>query len=389
MSDPQLPGRPEPSIGDIVSRSWTTMVAILFQPFAVRVWLVLGLAAFLQQCGSTGGGGAGGNFNFNFGGGPGPGGGPSDMEEAVAWLQQFLQNYGGMILGIAIGGGILLFLFGLAAKWLSAVGDLLLVDNLSRHDAQISEPFKRLLPLMNSLFGLKAAFYAVNFVVFLALGIPVLVMGLRVIDAGEGFSSLILPASIAGGLGVLYMIPVLLFNAFINNLVLPTMHARSMRSIPALGASWQLVRGNFGTVLLYLLVRLGLMIAATVVGAMIGCLLGCALICVIWIPGLGAFVMTVLLLPIPVFFQAMAMHLVDALDPGHPTFQPIDPYFGGLGGYAPSAVPDPPGFGDANPYAAPASDPNWQPPPDPFHSPPPLPPGDEPPPPPPPPPEYR
>ena len=47
-----------------IGPAWNRMLKILFKPFDLKKWLILGFCVFLAQCGTGGnaGGGGGGNF---------------------------------------------------------------------------------------------------------------------------------------------------------------------------------------------------------------------------------------------------------------------------------------------------------------------------------------
>ncbi len=63
-----------------ISQAWNHMVRILFKPFEIKKWFVLGFCAFLAQCDEMGGNGGNfwsGNNNTNVGG----------FDEGKAWIE--------------------------------------------------------------------------------------------------------------------------------------------------------------------------------------------------------------------------------------------------------------------------------------------------------------
>jgi hypothetical protein len=383
--DPSVYPPSEPSVGEVVNDAWRTMVETLFKPFDIRVWLVLAVGAYLLQCGQGGGGfNAIGNI---------PGGGPGSHEfvEVRDWIQANRGTLGAIIAGSSL----FLLVVSLLVTLANCVGEFALMDNLARRRAEIVEPIQERFPLALSLFYLKGTLAALGLVVTLALGIPI---GLQVIDllaeGGELEGALLGMVIAAAALTLLLGLPAWLLVKYVENIVVPVMYARGITLAPAFKAANELARGKAGAIALYFLLRVALTFVAIIPAALVGCLLGCCP--VICIPFVGGYFVTLVLLPIPVYFMAMKLHFAEMLDPSRQIILPVDAvgslYFDGEGNPLPPApVPPgmtPPGSGGAlapvqatppRHYQAPIADPNYAPPPDPFYKPgvlepPPLPP---------------
>jgi hypothetical protein len=120
--------------------SFELMKKILFQPFNLSKWLVIGFAAWLANLG--GGGGGVGNFNY-------PDNRREDAHKLSETIGQIPQPV--LITGICVLVCVVLLLIVLFA-WLRARGRFILVDCIVRNRAAIVEPWKEFRAQGNSFF---------------------------------------------------------------------------------------------------------------------------------------------------------------------------------------------------------------------------------------------
>ena len=120
--------------------SFELMKKILFQPFNLSKWLVIGFAAWLANLG--GGGGGAGNFNY-------PDNRREDAHKLSETIGQIPQPV--LITGICVLICFVLVLIVLFA-WLRARGRFILVDCIVRNRAAIVEPWKEFRAQGNSFF---------------------------------------------------------------------------------------------------------------------------------------------------------------------------------------------------------------------------------------------
>src|SRR6478672_7069920 len=134
------------------------MKKILFQPFDLKKWLVIGFAAWLAN---LGGGGGGGNFNY-----------PDNRREEAHKLHETIGQIPQPILitGICVLICVVLLLIVLFA-WLRARGRFILVDCVVRNRAAIVEPWKEFRAEGNSffLFSLLAVLLVIAVIVIAGL----------------------------------------------------------------------------------------------------------------------------------------------------------------------------------------------------------------------------
>ena len=101
-----------------VGAAWNRMKAVLFQPFDLEKWMVMGFVAWFSGL-NSGGGSSFNSSNFR----DHEGGNLSEV------MQQFWTQYSTVIL--AVGGGLLLafIVFGILFAWLGARGRFIFLDN--------------------------------------------------------------------------------------------------------------------------------------------------------------------------------------------------------------------------------------------------------------------
>jgi hypothetical protein len=142
--------------------SFELMKKILFQPFNLSKWLVIGFAAWLANLG--GGGGGAGNFNY-------PDNRREDAHKLSETIGQIPQPV--LITGICVLICFVLLLIVLFA-WLRARGRFILVDCIVRNRAAIVEPWKEFRAEGNS-------FFLFSLLVVLALIAVIVIAGLLLI----------------------------------------------------------------------------------------------------------------------------------------------------------------------------------------------------------------
>ncbi|MFZ3375475.1 MAG: hypothetical protein WA183_07970 [Chthoniobacterales bacterium] len=255
---------------------------ILFQPFNLGKWCVIGFAAFLA-------GGVNFNFGFKF---PFNGSGnwsfrsssynPSNIpsftsgEHIQAWVVALVAVISLIVLAIIV-----------VLSWVRARGAFIFTDCIVRNRAAIVEPWKEFWREGNSLFLfswlvvlLFLATAAAAFAIFL---LPIVISGKGV--AGKDIGMIV---------GMVLFCTLIAFAALgwalISHFMVPIMYRRRCRAVVAFREATSLVRGHPAPIILYFLFLIVLAIACGI----IGCLTTCVTCCIAAIPYVG----TVILLPI-------------------------------------------------------------------------------------------
>ncbi len=279
------------------------MVTILFRPFNIGKWFALGFSAWLATLGESGG-----SFNSGPGGSSGSGdpgtlsvdGMLTGIEEAWASAQEFLQQYG----AILIGGLVAVILAGVAVGivllWLRSRGKFMLLDNVLRNEAEVTEPWTIWKGHANSLFRWSLVYGLVCLVItlgLLSLSWPLVIKPCVearafVPSIWSGVFTLVLVFGVFG-LVTFYI------NHFLNDFIIPIMYRHDMTAMEAWRKFLGLYHENMGRFLKYGLFLMVLQLAAglmILVAVVVTCFVAG---CLMAIPYIG----TVLLLPVSVFFR--------------------------------------------------------------------------------------
>ncbi len=259
------------------------MKKILFQPFELKKWLVIGFAAWLANLGA--GGGGIGDFNY-----------PDNRREGV---QKFNETIGQipqplLITGICVLICVVLLLIVLFA-WLRARGRFIFVDCVVRNRAAIVEPWKEFRAEGNSffLFSLLVVLVVVPVIVIAGLVLIVpFIPGRDQTEPGVGFW-------IGISLTAFISVCLIFVWALVSQLMVPIMYRQRCRARVAFAQTMDLLSSHPGPILLYVLFLLLLAVAAV----MVSCAVTCATCCIAAIPYVG----TVILLPIPVTLGAFSL----------------------------------------------------------------------------------
>ena len=280
---------------------------ILFQPFNLGKWCVIGFAAFLA-------GGVNFNFGFRF---PFNSGGnwnfrsssynPSNLpsftsgEHIQGWVVALIAVISLIILAIIV-----------VLSWLRARGAFIFTDCIVRNRAAIVEPWKEFWREGNSLFLfswlvvlLFLAAAAAAFAIFL---LPIIISGKSVATKDVGMI-----------VGIVFFCAVIFFAALgwalISHFMVPIMYRRRCRAVVAFREATSLVTAHPEPIILYFLFLIVLAIACGI----IGCVTTCVTCCIAAIPYVG----TVILLPIFVLLRSFLLCFLRQFGPDYDVWAAI------------------------------------------------------------------
>jgi hypothetical protein len=280
--------------------SFELMKKILFQPFDLRKWLVIGFAAWLANLGS---GGGGGSFNY-------PDNRREDAQKLNETIGQIPQPV--LITGICVLICFVLLLIVLFA-WLRARGRFILVDCIVRNRAAIVEPWKEFRAQGNS-------FFLFSLLVVLALIAVIVIAGLLLIVPFIPWGDHAQPG-VAFWIGLSLFVFLAVCLAFVwalaSQLMVPIMYRQRCPARLAFAQAVDLVTSHPGPILLYVLFLLLLGVAVF----MISCAVTCATCCIAAIPYVG----TVILLPIPVTLGAFSLLFLRQFGPDYDAWSAFVP----------------------------------------------------------------
>ncbi len=268
---------------------------ILFQPFDIGKWFIIGFAAFLSHL-------AGGGFNFNY-------------RTSKPWNGNWHWNYrsfsddfhpagdlGGCWIPLAIGIGLLVLVIALVCLWVGSRGKFIFTDCIVRNRGAIVEPWHEYRREGNSYF-LFMLVVGLSFLVVLGLaGIPVWLPFALHGNPPEGVAWII-ALIVLGGVALAGVIAIAVPTSF----MVPIMYRQRCSALAAFKSAISLITSAPGAVILYFLFLFVLAIAFGI----FACLTTCLTCCITAIPYIG----TVVLLPFYVFFAGYLLLFVRQFGP--------------------------------------------------------------------------
>ncbi len=279
------------------SRAHDLTKLILFQPFDLGKWMVIGFAAFLA----------------NFAGGGGTGFNPTrfwrgdwkwKMHSTTSDVYQSARGMPGWVLPLVIFGFLFVVGLVLVLLWLGARGRFIFADCVVRNRAAIQEPWREFRREGNSLFVFSLLVALIMIVVLGLAALPLLIPLAINRDLPDG-------ATLVFGVSFLALVAVLVSVGYhlVASFLVPVMYRRRCGAAEGFRAGLAAVSAHPWPTVLYLLFSLVLRIAFL----MIGCVLTCVTCCITAIPYIG----TVILLPAHVFFMAYLLLFVRQFGPDY------------------------------------------------------------------------
>lgn len=267
--------------------AWNNMVRILFKPFDIKKWFVLGFCAFLANCGEGGGG--------NYGNSGSNSQNKTSFRETIQNVDSWIDANMGLFIGIVVGSVLFFLTIGLLVTWISSRGKFMLLDGIVKNRAAVKEPWAEFKALGNSLFLLRVI---VGFISLICLG---LIFGIPLALAYPDFqnetfgSGTVSAIIIVLALGIPFTIIGIAFSFFLSGFVVPTMYVRKVRATEGLCTAWQhICRDHLGSALLLFLFMCVLHFGVIFLVVAVTCLT----CCVAALP----YISSVIFLPVTVFF---------------------------------------------------------------------------------------
>ncbi len=314
------------SITAAFSDAWDRMQTILFRPFDLKKWMVLGFTAWLAGLAQ-----GGKSFGWNVGAASdssesevwaasSPSVARTELEPASLgaetridwpdwdrWSQWTLEHPLWLAAGV-LGCASLLVLF-VVILWLSSRGKFMFLDNVVHDRAEVVRPWNRYRRLGNSHFRFQLAFYGLFMVAFLGAMLSFIAMASgsgRPFDASAAGLVLIMVSLV-----ILVALAMAYVQYFLDGFVVPLMYRYDLEVLDAWSRFGAIFRRHPWTSLLSGLFLLLLGFAALLLVIVAGLLTCCIGFFFVIIPYIG----TVILLPIPVTYRGFTVALLDQMDP--------------------------------------------------------------------------
>ena len=291
------PDAPRIEIFAPFGEAFETTKKILFQPFDLAKWFVIGFAAWLATMFS------GGGFNYQ-----------SYNKADWNWKSQthgMSSSFHDMppwVIPVAIGVGLLLLAIAVLLLWLNSRGRFMFTDCIVRNRGAIADPWREFRTDGNRYFVLQLIITICSIVVFGGLAL--------VFVLGWHWKHPILPLPLIILLGVAFFL-VAIVVSLVMKFIVPVMYRQRCSATEAFGAIWRLMVANPGVFILFWLFYFVLYIA----GAMIGCLAACFTCCIAALPYIG----TVILLPVVMFLFTYPLCFIRQFGDGYDVWAVVRP----------------------------------------------------------------
>ena len=314
MTIQPLSNRPrEISVTEPLEPAYERVKRMLFKPFNLNKWIVIGFCAWLAGLGEAGGG-------SGFNGGDHFGGNRSQAAGQLRHVYHQARDFVLVNLAWIIPVACLLLVVGLAlwllVLWVNSRGKFMFLHCVVWDVAQVEAPWTKFAAAANRLFWFRLVLGAVGLVLMLPLlaflGADILRMVLR---GGADVAGVIA----AIGLGLVFLGVSLVFgliHKFMVDFVVPIMFLRGDSCLAAWRELGGLLAGHFWHFVVYLLFQIVLAMAIGVI-VLLGILVTCCIAgCLLMLPFVG----TVLLLPVLAFKRAYPLYYLAQFGPQYDLF---------------------------------------------------------------------
>jgi hypothetical protein len=298
------------SVIDPISPAIERVKTILFRPFDLGKWFVIGFCAWLAYLGE--GGGSGANFNY--------GGQQQSPGESFHYAKEYLIENLHWILPVAITVTVICIIIGLVITWLRSRGRFMFLHCVALNVAEVVVPWHKFRKQGNSLFLFRVVLGLISFAVIMLLIAMLIVIGVLLFAGGGGPNPLGIILMVL--LGICLIIPTVivfaLIGKFTRDFVVPIMFLRQGTCMVAWREFWPLLTGNKGKFTIYILFQfvIGLAIGIVILACM--CITCCCLACILAIPYIG----TVLMLPVLVFHRSYSLLYLRQYGSSFDVFEP-------------------------------------------------------------------
>ncbi len=274
---------------------------MLFKPFELRKWFIVGFCAWLAYLGS---GGSGGGPQWNVPQGPHEH--QAQIAEGVNSAKEYILDNFCWIMPLAAIVTVLIIGIGLLIAWLNSRGKFMYLHCVAENKAEVKTPWRKFSNHANSLFLFRIVFGIIGFfIVILPVVGFIFFIIMMVTETLPGVASI--PGIIISGLIIFAIsIVLLLVKKFTFDFVVPIMFLQTTSCITGWREFLTVLSANKAHFTLYILFQIVITIvigAITMIGACIGCCFCCASV-LLFVPYIG----TCILLPLLVFKRAYSLY---------------------------------------------------------------------------------
>ena len=325
-----LSTRREISVTEPIEPAYDRVKLILFRPFDLTRWVIIGFCAWLAGLGEAGGGCINtGGFNL----------GNHERNDRVAQQAQHAYHAANdyvlanlaWIIPVLVVVVLVVLMVCLLIIWLSSHGKFMFLKCVALNDAEIEGAWTKLSGRANRLFWVRLGLSLLGTASRLPLLILLIIAIVDMARHGHATGGGIVLA-VAMGLALFgSSIAFALIRKFTMDFVVPIMYLRDTTTAAAWREFWKVLTANPAPFIIYILFQIALAIALSVIISTVVLFTCCIAGCFMAIPFVG----TLILLPILIFKRAYSLYFLAQFGPQFDVF--------------PQSTPEPPSAPPAQP----------------------------------------
>jgi len=298
-----------------LDHAWQRMKTLLFRPFDLGRWFVLGFTAWLAQLGSGYSGGASGKIRIF-----------EDWDEALVqdWFSGSFERvrvlfdypWAFMLAGMILMGFLVVWL---VVLWISSRGHFMFLDNLVHARTEVKAPWSAFRFQGDSLFLWQVVYSLIVLVVMGALIVGGMLLFFPILALDPPLAATLPMAILAGTAGFILVAVVLYIEFFLTQFVVPIMYRHGMSTTEAWKRFLPLFRDHPGGFVLFGLLYFGIMLVGWVLfmlGGLVTCCIGLILMA---IPYIG----TVITLPLHTFTRFLSLDFLGQFGDDFRLLEPV------------------------------------------------------------------
>lgn len=313
MTIQPLSSRPrEISVTEPIEPAYERVKLMLFRPFDLSKWIVIGFCAWLAGLGESGGGGG---FGYHNGQRHTHRSG-EDLRHVYDQAHDYVLANLTWLVPVVVFALLLSLALGLLILWLNSRGKFMFLHCVAGNVAEVEAPWQTFARQANSLFRFRLALSGVAIVLCLPLVVFLVITVAQMVLANEPTLAGIMTALGLVFALVLVSVPFALVHKFTKDFVVPILFLRGGTCLAGWKEFWGLLCRHPGQFTVYILFQivLHMAIGALIVAAVLVtcCLAGCLMV----LPFIG----TVLLLPILIFKRSYSLYFLAQFGPEYEVF---------------------------------------------------------------------
>ena len=299
---------------------------ILFRPFDLGKWFVIGFCAWLAELGKPkggnggGGGGGDGGSPFSYSGRPNLEEFVECAKDAIETARIYVEQNMHWILPVAIVGAVVVIIVWVLLMWLSSRGRFMFLHCVVENKGEVSVPWNKFSRHANSLFVFRIVVGLINLVAVVAAIFAGIFLFAGAAMSGSGVAAVLIVVSVFI-LMIALGIVLSLIQKFTTDFVVPIMFLRTESCSAAWREFLAVLTANSGRFILYVLFQIAIWLVIMIIIVAMICVTCCCAACILSIPYVG----TVLLLPILVFQRSYSLYYLRQYGPAFDIFGTAEP----------------------------------------------------------------